>query len=204
MFLLTAISSYLTAIMQQDNQDNIPSFFSVGKVHGLPYRVWDGAVGSRPWDPSTTWGGYCTHGSVLFPTWHRPYMLLYEVSAPGCPIVRVLMSVRQQIIQSHAKQIAATYTVDQDAWIQAANELRHPFWDWALNAVAPDQVIALRQVTIIGPSGNKVTVDNPLYHYTFHPIDPSFPRPHSLWKTTLRQPTTRDANARDNVDRLRA
>lgn len=23
--------------------------------------------------------GYCTHGSVLFPTWHRPYVVQYEV-----------------------------------------------------------------------------------------------------------------------------
>src|SRR5260221_22795 len=66
--------------MQKENQDNVPSYFSVGKIHGLPYRPWDGAVGSRPWNPRTTWGGYCTHGSVLFPTWHRPYVALYEVS----------------------------------------------------------------------------------------------------------------------------
>lgn len=24
------------------------------------------------------WGGYCRHGSQLFPTWHRPYMMLIE------------------------------------------------------------------------------------------------------------------------------
>ena len=23
--------------------------------------------------------GYCTHGSILFPTWHRPYLSLFEV-----------------------------------------------------------------------------------------------------------------------------
>lgn len=23
--------------------------------------------------------GYCTHGSILFPTWHRPYLALFEV-----------------------------------------------------------------------------------------------------------------------------
>lgn len=25
--------------------------------------------------------GFCPHSSVLFPTWHRPYLLLLEVSA---------------------------------------------------------------------------------------------------------------------------
>jgi len=153
----------------------------------LPYKPWDGVVGNRPWNSRTTWGGYCTHGSVLFPTWHRPYLSLYE-----------------QIIQSYAKKIAATYTVNKNDWIQAANELRLPYWDWALDAVPPDEVIALTQVAITGPNGNKVTVDNPLYHYTFHPVDPSFPRPSSLWKTTIRQPTNQTANARDNVNRLRS
>jgi tyrosinase len=70
--------------------------------------------------------------------------------------------------------------------------------------VPPDQVIALQQVTITGSDGNQVTVDNPLFQYAFHPIDPSFPSPYSSWQTTLRQPTTEDANAQDDVEQLKA
>jgi tyrosinase len=63
-----------------NDQDNIQSFFGVGGIHGLPNVSWDGATGSIPFDPTSgQWGGYCTHGSVLFPTWHRPYVMLYEV-----------------------------------------------------------------------------------------------------------------------------
>lgn len=109
----------------------------------------------------------------------------------------------QQILQKHAKSVAATYTVDQDAWKEAAANLRQPYWDWAANAVPPAQVISLTQVTITGPQGTKVTVDNPLYHYRFHPIDSSFGRPYSGWPTTLRQPTSTRPNATDNVSRLR-
>jgi hypothetical protein len=29
-------------------------------------------------DKASQWGGYCWHGSQLFPTWHRPYMMLIE------------------------------------------------------------------------------------------------------------------------------
>ena len=62
------------------DQDNVESFFSVGGIHGLPNIPWDGAVGDTPFVPnSRQWGGYCTHGSVLFPTWHRPYVALFEV-----------------------------------------------------------------------------------------------------------------------------
>lgn len=51
---------------------------------GLPYVQWDGAGGAEPINPGpspspTAWDGYCVHGSVLFPTWHRPYTALYEV-----------------------------------------------------------------------------------------------------------------------------
>jgi hypothetical protein len=40
-------------------------------IHGLPLKSWDES------DPKD--GGYCTHGVPLFATWHRPYLLLYEV-----------------------------------------------------------------------------------------------------------------------------
>lgn len=36
---------------------------------------------------SAWWGGYCNHGNVLFPTWHRAYILRFEDalrSVPGC------------------------------------------------------------------------------------------------------------------------
>ena len=41
-------------------------------IHGRPYIAWDGVPG-----PFET--GYCTHSSILFPSWHRPYMALFEV-----------------------------------------------------------------------------------------------------------------------------
>ncbi|KAF8805055.1 tyrosinase [Phlegmacium glaucopus] len=178
-------SLYIQALLvmqTKQSQSNIQTFFQVAGIHGLPYIVWDGATGN----PDGPWGGYCTHGSVLFPTWHRPYVMLYE-----------------QILQQRAKEIAATYTVDKESWQQAANNLRQPFWDWARNSTPPDEVIALKQVTITGHDGKHIKVDNPLYHYKFHPIDPSFPDPYSGWQTTLRQPTSLDPDATDDVNMLR-
>ncbi len=56
------------------------SFFVLGGYHGEPFR-------GAGWGDSTFWGGYCHHGNVLFPVWHRIY--LYELenalrSVPGC------------------------------------------------------------------------------------------------------------------------
>jgi len=56
------------------------SFFVLGGYHGEPFR-------GAGWGTSTYWGGYCNHGNVLFPTWHRVYVLKVEEalqSIPGC------------------------------------------------------------------------------------------------------------------------
>ena len=106
-------------------------------------------------------------------------------------------------MQGHAKKIAATYHVDPAGWRKAGDEIRQPYWDWAANSVPPDEVIALKKVNIITPDGKKAAVDNPLYHYAFHPIDPSFPAPYNHWQTTLRQPTTTGPDATDDVARIK-
>lgn len=45
-------------------------------IHGMPYKSWD--------EPNVAEVGkkaYCTHANVLFPPWHRLYIVLYE----ACP-----------------------------------------------------------------------------------------------------------------------
>jgi tyrosinase len=56
------------------------SFFMLGGFHGEPFR-------GGGWGNSAYWGGYCNHGNVLFPTWHRVYLVKLEEalrSVPGC------------------------------------------------------------------------------------------------------------------------
>ena len=48
--------------------EDLQSFFVLGGYHGEPFR------GKGSLDPHY-WGGYCNHGNVLFPTWHRVYVL---------------------------------------------------------------------------------------------------------------------------------
>jgi tyrosinase len=61
-----------------DQQESL-SHFGLGGIHGIPYQAWEGAGGNEPVE-GREFGGYCTHGSVVFPTWHRPYVSLYEAS----------------------------------------------------------------------------------------------------------------------------
>lgn len=48
----------------------------------MPYKVWSNAKGI----PDFQFGGYCTHSSILFVTWHRPYVALFEVRPPSLPL----------------------------------------------------------------------------------------------------------------------
>jgi tyrosinase len=60
--------------------DNPKSFFVLGGYHGEPFR-------GAGWGNASYWGGYCQHGNILFPTWHRVYLLKLEEalqSIPGC------------------------------------------------------------------------------------------------------------------------
>ena len=62
------------------DQDELLSFFQIGGIHGYPYIPWDESTASKKVaEDEDRWGGYCTHGSTLFPTWHRPYIAAYEV-----------------------------------------------------------------------------------------------------------------------------
>ncbi|RPB20145.1 Di-copper centre-containing protein [Terfezia boudieri ATCC MYA-4762] len=60
--------------------DNENSFFRIAGYHGEPFQ--GKGVKEGKW-----WGGYCNHHNVLFPTWHRAYLLRLEDalrSIPGC------------------------------------------------------------------------------------------------------------------------
>ncbi|REJ85504.1 MAG: tyrosinase family protein [Acidobacteria bacterium] len=60
--------------------DDPHSFFTLGGFHGEPFR-------GAGWGSAAYWGGYCNHGNVLFPTWHRVYLVKLEEalrSVPGC------------------------------------------------------------------------------------------------------------------------
>jgi tyrosinase len=54
------------------------SFFVLGGYHGEPFEYRKPVDALPEVDTYTYWGGYCNHGNVLFPTWHRVYVLKLE------------------------------------------------------------------------------------------------------------------------------
>ncbi|KAJ7755497.1 photo-regulated tyrosinase [Mycena metata] len=168
----------LTAMTGHD-QKNVKSHFQVAGVHGRPYVQWNNSGGTDPIQPPADgWDGYCFHGSVLFPNWHRPYVAAYE-----------------QILQNWAISIASKYTTpDKAAWQEAALAFRLPYWDWMLpqtEGVPPDQVLTQGQVSIIASNGSTVLVPNPIIAYRFGavpPLNSVFEKNFATWPTTLRCP----------------
>ena len=50
------------------------SFFVLGGYHGEPFNYRTAVDALSQTDIYTYWGGWCNHGNVLFPTWHRVYL----------------------------------------------------------------------------------------------------------------------------------
>ncbi|KAG8158071.1 hypothetical protein KVR01_011832 [Diaporthe batatas] len=149
-----ALSAWQKNGNEKFDQDNVngTSYFQVSGVHGVPYVAWQK-------DPTTEVAanvGYCTHRSVLFIPWHRPYMMLYE-----------------QIIFAYAQEIVSKATgFAADAYRTALQDVRLPYWDWASDPHLP-AVTMSPDITLTFPgktSGSKEILhlsDNPLYSYRF-------------------------------------
>ncbi|KAH6628450.1 common central domain of tyrosinase-domain-containing protein, partial [Chaetomium tenue] len=58
-------------IQKPETKDDWNSFFRIAGFHGMPFR-------GAGWGNPSWWGGYCNHGNVLFPTWHRAYLVRLE------------------------------------------------------------------------------------------------------------------------------
>lgn len=54
------------------------SFFVLAGYHGEPFQYRRAVDALDDTDRYEYWGGYCNHGNVLFPTWHRVYCLKVE------------------------------------------------------------------------------------------------------------------------------
>lgn len=154
------------------------SYYQLAGIHGRPWIAWE-----YPTPPTGNYPyGYCTHDSVIFGTWHRPYLSLFE-----------------QLLVDHAVEIAAQFKGEAGKrYRDAAKKVRLPYWDWASDDTGgriPDVVAAPQvEVTKPGPDGEPTTVmiRNPLYSYIF--TNDQFRAtyfagiPQAIWNQTYRRP----------------
>lgn len=111
--------------------EDLRSFFALGGYHGEPFR--------GPGEYSSSyWGGYCNHGNVLFPTWHRVYCFKIE---------EALQSIE------NCEEVTLPY------WDQTAKYLNEETGEWQLQGVP----WALTRPTIELEDGQQVP--NPLLSF---------------------------------------
>ncbi|KAG8360958.1 hypothetical protein FVEN_g1567 [Fusarium venenatum] len=141
---------YMRAVrsMYDAKETDWKSYFQVAGIHGKPFIQWNGGGGRN----GNGWPGYCPHGESIFLTWHRPYVLLYE-----------------QILVEHAKRLANLYPSKYRAqYVDAANKLRAPYWDWAVDGIPT--ILTKTNVNVKVPNGSglkTINMKNPLYTYNF-------------------------------------
>ncbi|KAI1662837.1 tyrosinase [Daldinia decipiens] len=138
---------YLLALkrFQAVSPEKRDSYFQIAGIHGYPYTSWD--------EPSTTTDevgrkGYCVHANVLFPSWHRPYMLLYE----------------QRLYEIMVNEIIPEHPRYKTEYLDAARTWRLPFWDWAKNPKVPE-IVRWKRIEITIGDDPSVIIDNPLYQF---------------------------------------
>ncbi|KAJ7741079.1 Di-copper centre-containing protein [Mycena metata] len=190
-------------------------FVEIAGIHGLPYSQWpgdpDGKSKGNPGEDGQ-WGGYCHHASVLFPTWHRPYVLALE-----------------QTISEAAHEIAGRFALQYPAeaavWRDAATKLRFPFWDWTLPDTGTQglpNILKVTSVQITMPEGKIISAPNPIAHYDFQGAlpkgftdveenNPLLPKQRdapprmayfSKWTRTYRWPSSTPNNPAENYSQI--
>ncbi|KAF3097979.1 hypothetical protein TWF569_009000 [Orbilia oligospora] len=179
------------------------SWWQLAGIHGRPFVPWNdrkpGTKGSdlRSDSVSSTNTGYCTHGSTLFPTWHRPYLAYVE---------ELLWA------SAHLEVRSETRATEKVQWEKALEQFRIPYWDWGLdNADLPPQVYARTHEFKYFP--NRVKADfpqweNPLYTFKFNPntyqAGSNFGNDRfKNWFRTLRHPPNEQPGVGDNISECR-
>ncbi|KAL2172055.1 hypothetical protein VTG60DRAFT_425 [Thermothelomyces hinnuleus] len=172
------------SMLQYTDQESLVSYYGLAGIRGMPHQTW-GGVEPVTGNENT---GYCTHSSVLFPTWHRAYMALYE---------KVLHDLIQMI---------ATFWPDSERqrYENAARRFRLPYWDWAASpppgqSVLPKSIGGSPFVDVNGPNGLQ-RIANPLFSYQFNPLDQKAfeSSPWNVWTRTLRSPSSGGPDAQSN------
>ncbi|KAK4251830.1 hypothetical protein C7999DRAFT_27509 [Corynascus novoguineensis] len=172
------------SMLQYTDQASPVSHYGLAGIHGMPHQTWGGV------EPVTgsEGTGYCTHSSILFPTWHRSYMALYE-----------------QALYDLIQLIATLWPAsERPRYERAARRFRLPYWDWAASpppgeSVLPRSIGGSPFVDVDGPNGLQ-RIANPLFSYQFKPLDRTAfnSDPWNVWTQTLRSPSSGGPDAQSN------
>ncbi|CCO34801.1 hypothetical protein RSOLAG1IB_10331 [Rhizoctonia solani AG-1 IB] len=149
-------------IRKPEYQPAAAQFSQIGGIHGMPYTRWMGDPDQAPQSDRGIWLGYCNHASIMFPNWHRPYLMLLEQAI-------------SEVAHGIAGKFANSHPAEGKLWIEAARALRLPYWDWThqrTNQEGMPPVLVDSKLELEMPGGGRERHNNILAYYEFHrPID---------------------------------
>lgn len=142
----------------------------------VPYNNTENATSA--YNATQQWLGYCDHNGVIFPTWHRPYVLQVHVvkaevqTTKDSTLMRLnsvfsLSFQLERAISMEANKIALMYKKSKSKWQEAAVALRWPYWDWAMENATLPAILNAPRVNVYTPAGHTENMANPFFSYTF-------------------------------------
>ncbi|KAK1757866.1 hypothetical protein QBC47DRAFT_319522 [Echria macrotheca] len=148
--------------LQSLDESQLQSYYQIAGIHGQPFKPWNGVTSSTDWRTSSGFGGYCTHSSILFVSWHRPYLALYE-----------------QALYKSVQTVAQKFPAGplRDKYVAAAKDFRAPYFDWAsqppAGSTAFPSAISQSFILVVDVDGATKTIANPINRFAFHPVNPA-------------------------------
>jgi tyrosinase len=136
---LTLFVEALAPIQRRD-LDDLKSYFRLAAIHSAPWCEWDDVPQAQR-EPGER--GYCVHSNYTFPTWHRVYMMLYEVRQSRRLGETVNWYVTDTFMQRTLYEAMLEWIHEavpeshKDIWRKEADKWRLPYWDFARFADRP-------------------------------------------------------------------
>lgn len=141
--------------IQELDPETLNSFFVIGGYHGEPFR-------GAGWGNPAWWGGFCNHGNVLFPTWHRAYLLRLENalrSIPGCE--NVALPYWDETDEDTALHGLPTVFTSPTWPLDDGKPMKNPLYSYVFQQPVWDN---LSFPAIVSDSGDNVYNANPNYY----------------------------------------
>ena len=136
------------------------SFFMLGGYHGEPFR-------GAGWGSSTYWGGYCNHGNVLFPTWHRVYLVKLEEALQSIPGCEEVMLPYWDETSADSLQGGIPWALTQKDFVLDGKTIPNPLRSFVFPKVIKDNIngdnpnyskpqgVRNRPLSTVGPGGHR-------------------------------------------------
>ena len=120
-------------------EDN-DSYWAIASYHGMPYRRRQvEPITIRPnAENNSAWNGYCQHGNILFPTWHRWYCLKLEQALQrAVPDGDVRLHYWDQTSEENLKSGMPPLLTQKSVTIDGVPGIEHPLLSFKLPKEIP-------------------------------------------------------------------